>query len=430
MNDYNWQRIEDLPEDFRVLSSPDMTSLAEIWKEQSSKIRQSQALKQFNERLSRQWAIETGIIEGLYSIDRGITVLLIERGIQSSLIPHGTTNQPAEAVVEILKDQEKTLEGIFDFVSSKRPLSKSYVKELHQALTAHQEHVKAVDQFGHVFDARLIRGDWKQTPNNPTSVENGGIHEYCPPVHVDSEMDRLVSMHLEHDKIGVPPEVEAAWLHHRFTQIHPFQDGNGRVARALAALVLIRAGWLPVVVDRDDRDIYIDALESADHGDLLHLCKLFSRLSKESFLKAFSIASDVLSTNENVQQLIASAVGQLKNKIKTQEKEFESVYGIANALKELAARKIGAIGNELNIKLQEINAEYVARVDESKSDNDYWFWQQVVNVANQMKYFADLRRHHSWIRLKIHEERQTELVISIHPIGKDFLGLLVVSAFL
>ena len=32
-------------------------------------------------------------------------------------------------------------------------------------------------------------------------------------------------------------EIEATWLHHRFTQIHPFQDGNGRVARALASLV-------------------------------------------------------------------------------------------------------------------------------------------------------------------------------------------------
>jgi Fic family protein len=49
-------------------------------------------------------------------------------------------------------------------------------------------------------------------------------------VHVAAEMDKLVELHREHRAAGVAPEVESAWLHHRFTQIHPFQDGNGRVA--------------------------------------------------------------------------------------------------------------------------------------------------------------------------------------------------------
>ena len=50
-------------------------------------------------------------------------------------------------------------------------------------------------------------------------------------------------MYTEHQGCGVPLEVEAAWLHHRFTQIHPFEDGNGRVARALASLVFIPDGF-------------------------------------------------------------------------------------------------------------------------------------------------------------------------------------------
>ena len=79
-------------------------------------------------------------------------------------------------------------------------------------------------------------------------------------------MDRLLAMHREHGQRGVAPEVEAAWLHHRFTQIHPFQDGNGRVARALATLVMIRAGWFPLVVTDAGRADYIEALEIADGG--------------------------------------------------------------------------------------------------------------------------------------------------------------------
>lgn len=85
----------------------------------------------------------------------------------------------------------------------------------------------------------------------------------------------------------VPPEVEAAWLHQRFAQIHPFQDGNGRVARALASLVFLRAGWFPLVVHRDDRGEYIDCLEQADSGDLSALVNLLGRIQDRIYYNAF-----------------------------------------------------------------------------------------------------------------------------------------------
>src|SRR5947209_20053764 len=88
-------------------------------------------------------------------------------------------------------------------------------------------------------------------------------------------MDELIRIYGERQNRQVPPEVSSAWLHHRFTQIHPFSDGNGRVARALASLVFIRSGWFPVVIKRDDRPRYIEDLEKADAGDLLQLVALF-----------------------------------------------------------------------------------------------------------------------------------------------------------
>src|ERR1051326_5540636 len=108
------------------------------------------------------------------------------------------------------------------------------------------------------------------------------MHQYCPPEHVESEMDRLLALHAEHEKKGVPVEIAAAWLHHRFTQIHPYQDGNGRVARALANLLFIKAGWFPVVVTRDDRPEYIDTLEVADEGDLRSLVLFFNQIQKRA----------------------------------------------------------------------------------------------------------------------------------------------------
>lgn len=284
MKDYKWQPIQDLPDNWPEMASKDLQSLASIWIEQADKLKESESLKRFNEKLRRQWAIETGIIENLYSIDRGITLLLIEKGIEASLIPHGATDKPKELVVSIIKDQEEALEGIFDFVNQKRRLSTSYIKELHQVFTTNQDKVAAINGFGRQTQVSLLKGQWKKLPNNPTRPD-GQLHEYCPPEHVASEMDRLLELHHQHIAEKVPPEIEAAWLHHRFTQIHPFQDGNGRIARALASLVLIQARWFPLVIDRDTRGEYIDSLEAADRGDLLPLVNRIVSLQKKALLR-------------------------------------------------------------------------------------------------------------------------------------------------
>ena len=69
---------------------------------------------------------------------------------------------------------------------------------------------------------------------------------------------------------AAPAEPVAAFeAHYRLTAIHPFADGNGRAARLLMNLVLLRAGHPPVAVRPEDRRIYLDALERASvTGDL------------------------------------------------------------------------------------------------------------------------------------------------------------------
>ena len=80
----------------------------------------------------------------------------------------------------------------------------------------------------------------------------------------------------------------AAWLHHRFVQIHPFQDGNGRVTRALVTWHLVQHEYLPIVVTRDDRGDYIDALDAADDGDMTQLVAFTSRLHRRCVLQTLS----------------------------------------------------------------------------------------------------------------------------------------------
>jgi Fic family protein len=62
----------------------------------------------------------------------------------------------------------------------------------------------------------------------------------------------------------VPETAFAA--HRRLVDIHPFNDGNGRVARLVMNLILIRGGYPPVAIRPDDRLRYIRALQEAQEG--------------------------------------------------------------------------------------------------------------------------------------------------------------------
>lgn len=424
-----WAPVSDLPGNWRELASSDLQSLSKIWSEQSERLKESDSLKQFNVRLRRQWAIETGIIENLYTIDRGVTQLLIEKGIVASLISHGSADQPAEHIVNIIRDQQSVLDGLFDFVAQTRELTTSYIKEIHSALTIHQRTVRAVNGLGTLVEVPMNRGQWKMQPNNP-SRRDGSTHEYCPPVHVASEMDELIAMHQKHMKINVPPEIEASWLHHRFTQIHPFQDGNGRVARALASLVFLRFGWFPLVIQREIREDYIMALEEADNGSLKGLVMLFAEIQKKAFVKALSISETVLHDDDQVSQVIASALERLKAREYEHSQERQRVFDISGMLEDITLDKLNEIRSSLLADLRVFGRRYRIDTNRSTETTDHWFKAQIIKMANELDYYADTRTYHKWVRLKIVEERQVELVISFHSLGVDFLGIMAVSSFI
>ncbi len=158
-------------------------------------------------------------------------------------------------------------------------------------ITRSQRTATGIDPYGRHVEIDLLRGAYKKRPNNPTRPD-GIIHEYCPAEQVTVEMERLIQMHDQYLREGVAPEVLAAWLHHRFVQIHPFQDGNGRVARSLASLVFLREGWFPLVINRDQRDDYLDALGEADQGDLSPLINMFAAAQRQTLLNAIGIAGE------------------------------------------------------------------------------------------------------------------------------------------
>ncbi|MHC5916392.1 MAG: hypothetical protein ACYTXE_36650 [Nostoc sp.] len=138
---YQW--IAGLPEDSSSLGLRELEGLAQVWKERKEALISNGGLQQFLKRLQREWAIETGIIERLYTWDRGVTEVLIEQGIESDLIAHNAriSKLEAEHYKDLIKDQESIIEGLFQFINGNQPLSEYSIRSMHAQFTDHQDTV-------------------------------------------------------------------------------------------------------------------------------------------------------------------------------------------------------------------------------------------------------------------------------------------------
>lgn len=421
--------IEGLEVDSNELSSSEIPGIKAIWTEQQERLKDTAQLSDFTEKLSREWAIETGIIENLYEIDRGVTQTLIEQGFQSELLSHGSTNKPRENVIQLLQDQKEALEGVFAFVKSNRSLTTSYVKELHAALLRNQHTAEVLDVHGKIVEVPLVKGAWKTQPNHPK--RNGVTYFYCPPEQVDSEMDRLIEMHETHVIKGVSAEVQAAWLHHRFTQIHPFQDGNGRVVRAIASLVLVKEGLFPLVIRRDDRVRYLDALEAGDRGDLKPFVELITRLQRDQFLKATKI-SEELRREEDIQVVLDGLDREARRIAAEQREAYREVVDLANSLEDDLEERLKTIQPDVSNALKQVVPQQAsAIVQRSDVKTDYYYRAQIVEIAKEhIDYYANTSEYRSWVSLNMHWTRRGRLVFAIHGIGRPFNGSLICAPFL
>lgn len=108
-------------------------------------------------------------------------------------------------------------------------------------------------------------GNWKREENGTTGIKDGKIiyMEYASPSDTPPLMERWLMEFNKKLNTATSAEraIEAyAWAHLSFVRIHPFFDGNGRMARLLANLPVLRGGFPPIVIDVDDRATYIDLL--------------------------------------------------------------------------------------------------------------------------------------------------------------------------
>jgi len=422
---YRWKPILDYEQDPSTLNSGEIRILTKLWNEQHEKLSD---IHEFNQRINRRWAIETGLIERIYSFDKGTTETLIERGLNAAYISHRMSNREAERTIAMIHDQQDAIEFVFSFVKQERQLSTSFIKELHALFTKHQKNTEGIDQFGNIIPIKIESGKYKTVPNNPTRPD-GQLHEYCPPEHVNSEMDRLIAMHIDHMGKNISPEVEAAWLHHRFVQIHPFTDGNGRVARALATLVLIQGGVFPLVIREENRSSYIDALEKADLGKLNELVEFFVFVLKRELFDAFSILKE---THRNVK--LGKRLKSIEMMFAAEQDHLEHEWKVtsqyAEQLHQHAHGKMTEIKDNLCEKIPKSFDLFVHNA-EFDSPHSHYYRNQIITSAREFNYDADTDIYRSYVRLCFKENnsnRECSLLVSFHGIGYNFKGVFACTA--
>lgn len=432
MNDYTWKPIEPLSQADKAVDLGALPPLYETWRASKMRLQRSsrEQFAEFNQRLIRRLSVETGILEHIYDLDRGTTEALVAHGFAEDLVSHSSTNIEPSRLVDILRDQEAAIQLVIDCVAKRRDATKSLIHELHAILTRHQDTTEAVDQFGNRFSIPLLKGRYKEQPNNPKRRE-GGLHEYCPPLHVEAEMDNLLSWLREYT--NEDPIILAAWFHHRFTQIHPYQDGNGRVARALTSVVLLRNDLLPLVVDRDLRTEYILALENADRSDLSKLAAMFARLEKVAILQALSVDADAEISRQKT--LTAAVIDTLADKlVKRQARkqtELRRVNGVALALRGRARAALESSLRELEAGVGVIGRAAISvHAGGSDHDNAHWYKFEVGQTARDGGKFANFAENHYFLKASVRVNRERLVfVVSFHHVGRDLTGIMEATAF-
>lgn len=413
-------------------------ALREVWKRQIESVPEEEATRR-RQRTLRRLAIETGIIESLYDIEWGLTLTLVAEGFAREVIERASGNVD-DWTLATLNAQRDALEMVVDFVRRDRRLSPSFIKELHQAITRTQTHYEAVDALGNVVQRELPRGIWKKWANHVVRPD-GSTLQYCPPEHVDSEIDNLATWYEQLELAAdVHPLTKAAWLHHRFVQIHPFADGNGRVARSLTLLVLQRHKYAPLVIDRHHRASYIRDLDRANEGDLNPLVQLFINL--ESAALASELEQPQAIEPSSLKNMVDSLATQLAARRSRPRDERRNALAVRQtAIHAMIDSWFDAKTLELRQAFQhqglsDIAVElFRARSDQAELEHrgetpkHLHFRRQVIASADAAGHYADLSGFVAVFQLRVLVEGiKLSYVVSMHGAGEDS-GVQAITTF-
>ena len=205
------------------------------------------------------WTYHSNALEG-NALTLGETQTFLMEGLTAK-------GKPLKDHLDI-RGHHAAIDYLLEFIRKKETLTEAVIRELHKVILGEDHYVEAENADGQPVRKLIRVGEYKTEPN-ARRTPTGERKFYASPTEAPARMRDLITAYREDSARGEKHVVEiAARFHHEFTAIHPFDDGNGRMTRLLTNLILMQAGFPPVVIRTQERNAYILALSKGDQGEL------------------------------------------------------------------------------------------------------------------------------------------------------------------
>lgn len=210
------------------------------------------------DRLRLEWNFNSNAIEG-NTLSLGETKIFLLEGLTAK-------GKPLKDHLDI-KGHDEAIDFLLRFVRDQETFTEKDIRAFHEVLLKEPYEMDSMRPDGKIVKRQIELGRYKTMPNH-VRTSTGKIHYYATPEETPARMQELMDWYVrEANKSELHPVLLSTLFHHRFTEIHPFDDGNGRMARILSNLILMQHGYPPVVVRQAKRDAYLYALRQADEGE-------------------------------------------------------------------------------------------------------------------------------------------------------------------
>lgn len=252
------------------------------------------------------WNYHSSHIEG-NQLTYGETKALI-------LFGHTAQAKPLKDHLE-MTGHDEAIKHIEEVIKQERPLTENFIRELHKLILKEPYEVDAITPNGKPTKRSISIGKYKTIPNH-VKTQTGEIFYFATPEETPAKMNDLMKWYNENkDNTDVHPVLFATEFHYRFIRIHPFDDGNGRIARLLMNFILMQKGFPPAIIKTEDKTGYFTALQQADAGQIEYF---FNYVSEQ--------------VNRSLELMIRGAKGEdiedpddLDKKIALLEKELDAI---------------------------------------------------------------------------------------------------------
>lgn len=243
------------------------------------------AIAKIREALAVEWTYNSNSIEG-NTLTLRETQMVLQEGIT---IKGVSLREHFEA-----KNHEKAIEYLYQIVNDEYVLRSIDILSLHG------------------FVLRTIEDEYAGRLRNG-GVRISGANFIPPSAHkVPDLIDELVQF-VNENPLGLNDIELATIFHHKFVWIHPFFDGNGRTVRLSMNLLLMRTGYPPAIILKEDRKKYYEALNQANNGNYQKLTLLMCQAVERTlniYLSALPDSNQEYDTIANIVSEPSMTYGQ------------------------------------------------------------------------------------------------------------------------